>query len=112
MVNPDAVTGIESASWYTDILIFLFVLTAQTTVFILRRFKLDLAAIVTLLLYLSVMFIRFLRCIISSDNRVSPVQVGINIACHTLISMSMYHFVFEMQSVRIQVECVECIQKS
>ncbi|TNV77255.1 hypothetical protein FGO68_gene16163 [Halteria grandinella] len=90
---------------YTDMIIFPIVLASQLFVFIRRKFKLDVAAIITLLLYLFVMFIRFIRCFTKSgDNRFSPIQVGINIVCHTLISMTMYFFVFEMSSVKIQIE--------
>ena len=34
-------------------------------------------------------------------SRTSAVSTGINILCNALISMSMVHFVFEMQIVRV-----------
>lgn len=75
---------------------------------LLRKLRIDLSAILILLLYLLVVFIRFLRTFFSDSsslgNRFSPLQVGINIVCHTLISLTMYHFVFEMQAERIQIE--------
>ena len=89
----------EKASNYIDIGIFVIVFIAQASVFIIRKFKLDFASILTLLLYLIVIFIRFLRALISGDNRLGAVQVGINIVCHQCISMTMYHFVFEMKAV-------------
>lgn len=49
------------------------------------------------------MLVRFIRCLIKGDSE-SPVQIGISLSCHTLISMSMYFFVFEMQAVKIQLQ--------
>ena len=96
---------IEEISKITDITIFVIVVSIQTSLFAVRRFKLDIAATVTLLLYLIVILIRFLRCFINfEDGRLNPIQVGINIICGTLISSAIYFFAFEMQLVRILLE--------
>jgi hypothetical protein len=77
---------IQEISKVTDITIFVIVLITQAALFGVRRFKLDIAAIITLLLYLVVMLIRFLRCFIHlEDGRLNPIQVGINIICFTVI---------------------------
>jgi len=75
----------------------------QASVVVLRRFKLDLAALITMTLYLVVMLVRFIRCFITWK-RTDPIQIGINIICGTLISATVYFFVFEMQLVRILLE--------
>lgn len=97
--------SIEQASKIIDITTFAIVVLVQGTLFGVRRFKLDIAAIVTLLSYLVVMLIRFLRTFINfEDGRTNPIQVGINIICNTLISSTIYYFAFEMQLVRILLE--------
>ena len=86
------------ASFFSDIIIFTVVLFVEAYIFFTKFSKLETHAVVTLLLYLSVAFIRFLRCFIDS-NRQSPIQIGIELSCHTLMSMTMYYFTFEMQAV-------------
>jgi hypothetical protein len=66
-----------------------------------RRFKMDPSALFTMSLYFTVMLIRFLQCFINQKGEIdikddSPIQTGISLSCHTLISMSIYYFVFEM----------------
>lgn len=90
-------------SFYSSILIFLGVTLAEGYVLQARRFKLDTSALITLSLYFIVMLIRFIRCL-ANHNHETPTQIGISLSCHTLISMSMYYFVFEMQAVKIQLE--------
>lgn len=76
----------------------------------MRRFKLDPSALITLSLYFTAMLLRFLRCFLNSNgegvdvNDDTPLQTGISLSCHTLISMTLYYFVFEMQAVRYQSE--------
>lgn len=77
----------------------------QGTLFGVRRFKLDIAAIVTLLSYLVAMLIRFLKRVINFENGLlNPIETGINIITGTLISSAIYYFAFEMQLVRILLE--------
>ena len=70
----------------------------------------DASALITMSLYFMVMLVRFLRCFVSKNGNGidieddSPLQTGISLSCHTLISMSIYYFIFEMQSVKLYVE--------
>ena len=95
----DANPLVGDITYYTSILIFIVVLLAQGFVLSTRRLKLDPSALITLLFYFTVMLVRFLRCFIGADAS-SSVQIGISLSCHTLISMSIYFFVFEMNTVR------------
>ena len=95
---------VSSITFYTSIIIFFVVSMSEGFVISARKLKLDPSALITLSLYFIVMLIRFLRCFIS-NNTDTPLQIGISLSCHTLISMSMYYFVFEMQTVRYQMEC-------
>ncbi len=92
---------VNTITFYTNILIFLSVSLAEFYVLSVRKLRLDPSALLTLSLYFIVMLIRFLRCFIS-HNADTPLSTGINLSCHTLISMSIYYFVFEMQSVRYE----------
>jgi hypothetical protein len=61
-------------SQYIDLTIFPIVFASQLFVFIKRRFRLDVSAIITLVLYLLVMLIRFIRCFIQkANNRLNPI---------------------------------------
>ena len=91
-------------SSYTDIVIFVIVTLVEVTVLLIRRFKLDFASLLTMLLYFIAILTRFLRSILIDASRISPVQLGINVASMTLISMTMAHFVYEMQAVRFNIE--------
>jgi hypothetical protein len=79
-------------------LIFIGVTIAEGYVLQARRFRLDASALITLSLYFTVMLVRFIRAIVEFNHE-TPTQIGLSLTCHTLISMSMYYFVFEMQSV-------------
>ena len=87
-------------SYYTDIIIFSIVFTVQLAIFVIRRFKIDTSATITLSVYLAAQFSRFLRSLLD-PSRESPISLGVTVICTTVISMSMVHFVFEMQTVRI-----------
>jgi hypothetical protein len=56
----------------------------------------------TLLLYLTVITIRFFRVFFARDD--TPLQTGISLCCDSLISIALYFFVFEMFAVREQLE--------
>ena len=86
---------VDKISFYANIVIFLVVSVAEGFVLSARRLKLDPSALVTLSLYFTAMLIRFLRGFFT-DNKDNAIQIGISLSCHTLISMSIYYFVFEM----------------
>ena len=90
--------------YYQDIIIFSVVLAVQLSVFGIRCFKIDASAIATLLAYLVVMFFRFLRAVLSEKARQSPFQTAVSIFLNIIVSMAIYHFVFEMRAVKIQFE--------
>ena len=94
---------------YLSILIFVGVAVAEFYVLSVRRMKLDPSALITLSLYFTVMLIRFLKQFIA-DNVDTPASIGISLSCHTLISMSMYFFVFEMQTVKDQLSAVTSLE--
>lgn len=56
-------------SYYQDMVVFSVVLAVQLSVFGIRRFKIDISAIITLLSYLVVIFFRFLRALLSGKAR-------------------------------------------
>ena len=88
-------------SYYQDLVIFALILIVQSALFVIRRFKFDPSAIITLLSYLFVIFSRFLRSVLSGKDRQNPVQTAISIFLNIIVSMTMYHFVFEMKAVQI-----------
>jgi hypothetical protein len=55
-------------------------------------------------LALAVATIRFVRCFLEEEDRMSAVQVGIALTCHSLISLTMYFFVFEIKAVVNQLK--------
>ena len=55
---------VEDISTGIDISVFVIVLIVQTYVAVLRRFKIDKAALITMLFYLLVLFFRLLRSFI------------------------------------------------
>lgn len=85
---------------YTSIIIFIVVSLTQGFVISTRRLKLDPSALITMLFYYTVILVRFIQCFLG-ENDGSKLQVGISLSCHTLISMSIYFFVFEMNAVRL-----------
>lgn len=93
-------------SMVLDIFTFFILLATYLYFFCLKRrfHNLEAPAIWTLALYLIVSTIRFVRSFLSDEDRLSPVQVGISLTCHSLISLTMYYFVFEMQAVVDQLE--------
>jgi hypothetical protein len=91
-------------SYYQDIVVFSVVLAVQLSVFGIRRFKIDTSAIITLLSYLVVIFFRFLRALLSGKARQSTFQTAVSIFLNIIVSMAIYHFVFEMRAVKIQFE--------
>jgi hypothetical protein len=93
----------KDVTFYVSILIFVSVSLVESYVLLMRRLRLDPSALITLSLYFIVMLIRFIRSMVQG-NIESPAQIGISLSCHTLISMSMYFFVFEMKSVQIQIQ--------
>jgi len=108
-MDPNIKT-VEQITFFTSIAVFVMVSAIEFYVVSKRKFKMDASALITMSLYFVVMLVRFLRCFVSSNGNGidvesdSPLQTGISLTCHTLISMSMYFFVFEMQSVKLFVE--------
>jgi hypothetical protein len=109
-MDSPPVTVVNQITFYVNVIIFVIAFVAEAYVLSKRRFKLDPSALITLSLYFTVMFLRFLRCFIN-ENGVgidvtddTPLQTGISLSCHTLISMTLYYFVYEMQLVRYQSE--------
>lgn len=88
-----------------DIFVFFILLFLFLYLFFirLRPSMLETPALLTLALYFTVSLARFVRCFLSEEDRLSPVQTGISLACHSLISLAMYYFVFEMQAVMDQL---------
>jgi hypothetical protein len=89
-------------TFFISIFVFITVSAIEFFVVSKRKFKMDASALITMSLYFIVMLLRFLRCFVSKNGNGidveddSPLQTGISLTCHTLISMSMYFFVFEM----------------
>ncbi len=108
MEEDTAMHTVNRITFFSRIIIFAVVSCVELYVVSRRRFKLDASALITLSLYFTVMLIRFLSCFINKDGAGgldvkddSPFQTAVSLSCHTLISMSIYFFVFEMQAVRI-----------
>jgi hypothetical protein len=93
---------VREITFVSSILFFAAVSVVEFYVMSVRRLKLDTSALITLLFYFSVMLIRFLRCTIDGSAD-TPASIGVSLSCHTLISMSLYFFVFEMQAVKYQL---------
>lgn len=89
-------------TYYINILIFVSVTVVAVYLLSVRRLKLDPSALITLSLYFIAMLLRFLHSMLmfSMD---APECIGINLSCHSLISMTMYYFVFEMQRIKDQL---------
>ena len=90
---------VDHITFYLNILIFPIISLVEGYVVSSRKLKLDPSALITLSFYFIAMLIRFIRCFITG-NADTPVSIGVSLSCHTLISMSLYYFVFEMQSVK------------
>jgi hypothetical protein len=110
MEEDTPIQTVNRITFYTRIVVFVIVSCTELYVVSKRRFKLDPSALITLSLYFTVTLIRFVSCFINNKGGGldikddSPFQTAISLSCHTLISMSIYFFVFEMQAVRIQLE--------
>ena len=103
-MEEDTAGGIHTVSqitFYMRIIVFVIVSSTELYVVSKRRFKMDPSALITLSLYFTVTLIRFLSCFINQGGNLdikddSPFQTAVSLSCHTLISMSIYFFVFEM----------------
>lgn len=89
-------------TYYINILIFVSVTVVAVYLLSVRRLKLDPSALVTVSLYFTVMLLRFLHSMLMLDMD-APECIGINLTCHSLISMTMYYFVFEMKRIKDQI---------
>lgn len=85
--------------FFTLLLTFMFLFFVR-----LRPSMLESPALCTLALYFAVVLVRFIRCFLPEENRFNPLQTGISLACHSLISLTMYYFVFEMVAVMDQLK--------
>ena len=111
-MDPKIIT-VGSITFNMNILVFVVVSAVEFFVVSKRKFKMDASALITMSLYFVVMLVRFLRCFVAKNGNGidveddTPLQTGISLSCHTLISMSMYFFVFEMQSVKLYNELAQ-----
>lgn len=93
---------ISDITYYINILLFTVITLVIVNLLTVRRMKLDPSALVTLFLYFSIILTRMLHSLFMTIMEL-PVCVGINLSCHSLISMTMYYFVFEMQRIKDQL---------
>ena len=88
---------------------FVILLTLQVALFIRLKFRLNLPAKVTLLLYLFVALLRFVEVF---TDRYGSIGSVLNLLTQALIFTAMYYFVFEMQTVLLTVEQIDPIHCS
>ena len=88
---------------YLDIFLLVTVLIVQFYVFYSRFLKLEFTAVFTLLLYYVVILIRLINsCLVENEHsNLNLAILGVNVACHSLISIILYYFIFEMKYVVI-----------
>ena len=88
--------------FFTLLLTFMFLFCIR-----LRPSMLEGPALCTLALYFVVVLTRFISCFLPEENRMSPLQTGISLTCHSLISLAMYYFAFEMLAVMDQLKATD-----
>lgn len=101
---------VSDITYYINILLFTVITLVIVYLLTVRRMKLDPSALVTLFLYFTITLIRLIHSLLMFAF-VHAICVGINLTCHSLISMTMYYFVFEMQRIKDQLSAktkVEC----
>ena len=101
---------VSDITYYINILLFCVITLVIVYLLTVRRMKLDPSALVTLFLYFTAILTRLLHSLFMIDMEL-PECVGINLSCHSLISMTMYYFVFEMQRIKDQLSAktkLEC----